>query len=954
MAAKNNGPWLIIPLIILLGFGGLNIYRKITWKEPTDGVVWEPRPGGLTAIKVIKDGPADKQGTIRKGDIVFTVNSAPVANKIDLMKSFWNAAAAGRKVTYQISRFGELSFPNLVLGQKGVDLIYFYLALIGIMTLVVGLIVFLNSAKPFAVPNIYYYMLSAFLYGFYVFSATGQLDLLDNVFYWSDKLAFLAFPPLLLHFFLIFPQRKPFVKKNPSVIALLYLPGAILLLAEILLRLPAFANLENVLVLKIYGGLQKLDLLHFALYTSVTLATIADSYFRHPSFVVRKQLKWIVIGLGLGILPFTALYIIPFLFGIVPTRVSEMTVLLQALVPLAFSYSISRYKIMDLEIILKKAGTLVFSYFVLAVVYLGISSQTRIFSEYRVNAILLGLLAIVLGGTLFTPLKKLVQSLIDKVFYRRSYHYRKTLLSISKELSRERNLENLSRSLLDLIANALDLSQIALYLPEEDDPRTFLPFSTRGEFSVPPGSFRLPEDVAAELRENQSLNLYSSPDRQSALQTLRKPGFEHFLALAVEDKLVGGLAMGRKTDATFLTSEDWELLTTISSPAALALENARLYNQASLRAQELERLKDYSENIIESLTVGVAVLDRKGLVIGWNRVLEETFGRKKSEVLGDSLLRALGPANFSALFPPDTQQEYHLLSETSLDMPGGGKRIFDIAKTPLLDNRLNPYGTILVFEDITDKIRLQQQLVTSEKLASIGLLSAGVAHEINTPLTGISSYVQMLQKKATDVHFAEVLEKIEAQTERVSRIVKNLLNFARNPSDMAFHRVNLKDSLQEIISLIEYKLKAMNIKLELELASTAPIWAQGERLQQVFINIILNALDAMPQGGALKLALSETPADAVVEITDTGQGIKEQHLAHIFDPFFTTKGVGKGTGLGLSISYAIVTEHDGRITVKSEPGRGTRFTIEIPRDLDKRKRGPVQAEIPAPAKAETT
>ena len=950
---KNRWPWVVLPLILLLGLGGLNIYRKIAWKEPTDGIIWESRPGGLTAVKVERNGPGDTYGNIKKGDILLAINGVPIANRIDLMKSLWNAAATGQKAIYQISRHGELLPPSLVLGQKGVDLIYFYLALIGIMTLVIALIVFLNSARPFALPNIYYYLLSAFLYGFYVFSQTGELDLLDSIFYWLDKIAFLAFPPLLLHFFLVFPQRKPFVKKKPSIIALLYLPASLLLLTKIMLHLPAFNNLENGLVLRIYGGLEKVDLLHFAVYTFVTLATIADSYFHHPSFLVRKQLKWIVIGLGLGILPFTLLYVIPFLAAGAPTRVSELTVLLQALVPLAFSYSISRYKIMDLEIILKKAGTLVFSYFVLVLVYLGISSQTKIFSENRVNAILLGLLAIILGGTLFTPLKRLIQSLLDKVFYRRSYQYRKTLLSISRELSRERNLDNLSRSLLELISNALDVSQIALYLPEEDDPRTFVPFSTRGEFAVAPQPIRLPEDVAVELQENRSLNLYAFPDRRAALEALRAPGFEHLLALAVENKPVGGLAMGRKTDATFLTSEDWELLTTISSPVALALENARLYNQASLRAQELERLKDYSENIIESLTVGVAVLDRKGLVIGWNRVLEEIFGRKKTEVLGDSLLRALGPANFSALFPPDTQEEYHLLSETPLDMPGGGKRIFDIAKTPLLDNRLNPYGTILVFEDITDKIRLQQQLVTSEKLASIGLLSAGVAHEINTPLTGISSYVQILQKGATDAHFSQILEKIEAQTERVSRIVKNLLNFARNPSDLAFQRVNLKDSLQEIISLIEYKLKAMNIKLELDLQPLPPIWAQGERLQQVFINIILNALDAMPQGGVLKIALSETPTDAVIEITDTGLGIKDQHLAHIFDPFFTTKGVGKGTGLGLSISYAIVTEHDGRISVKSDPGQGTRFTIEIPRDLDKRRRGTAKPENPNSPKANT-
>ncbi|MEE9389999.1 MAG: ATP-binding protein, partial [Candidatus Aminicenantaceae bacterium] len=405
----------------------------------------------------------------------------------------------------------------------------------------------------------------------------------------------------------------------------------------------------------------------------------------------------------------------------------------------------------------------------------------------------------------------------------------------------------------------------------------------------------------------------------------------------VEDKLIGCLGMGKKVDNTFLNREDWELLTTISSPVALALENAYLYNQANLRAQELERLKDYSENIIESLTVGVAVLDQGEKIIGWNRVLEETLSKKKKEALNKSLIDVLGKKNFSAIFPSDTQQDFRLLSEISLEMPSGSKKIFDITKTPLLDAQMNPYGTVIVFEDITEKISLQQQLLTSEKLASIGLLSAGVAHEINTPLTGISGYVQILQKKFTNSHHSQILEKIEAQTERVAKIIKNLLNFARNPSDSSFHSVDLKENLQEIISLIDYKLKAMNINLELNLRPVRPILAQRERLQQVFINIILNAIDVMPEGGTLKIELSEENKEVIVKIEDTGTGISNQHLPHIFDPFFTTKGIGKGTGLGLSISYAIIKEHEGHITVKSERKKGSLFAIHIPADLDKGK-----------------
>ncbi len=940
--------WLLAPLMILLVFlGGLNIYRKIIWKEPTDGVTWEQKAAGLTAIKVESGSPAYIQG-IKKGDILYSINynllnnKIVVSNKIDLAKNLWRAGNQGQRVTYEIYRAREITPFNysLYLVQKGVNLVYFYLALIGLMTLIISLIVLFNSSRPLSLPYIYFTLLSILLYSFYTFSPTGELDLFDIIFYWLDKAAFLAFPPLLLHYFLIFPQRKKFIKERPSWIYILYLPGLLLLLARAVVHLPLTNNLGNVFILGSYDTLEKLDLLHFSVYTIITLATISHSYLRHSSVLVRRQLKWVVNGLSFGIIPFTLFYALPFLTGHAPSPVAELTILLQALVPLAFSYSISRYKLMDLEVILKKAATLILSYFVLALLYLGLGAQTKIFAGSKLNTLLLWILAIILGVTLFTPLKKLFQSLFDRVFYKRSYQYRKTLLSISKELSRERNLENLARSLLDMIANALSLKTTALLLPVDADSRAFTVFCSRGESAPFPSPLNFNGEIYKDLKEKDSLSLYALPEKRGLSQKfeeLRSLGFEHLLALKVEDNLIGCLAMGKKLDATFLTSEDWELLTTISSPVALALENASLYNQASIRAQELERLKDYSENIIESLTVGVAVLDQNGRIIGWNRVLEDTFRKKKEEVIGNNLMRILGADNFAALFPSDTQQDYHLLSEISLGMPSGEKKIFDIAKTPLLDNRLNPYGTIIVFEDITDKILLQQQLVTSEKLASIGLLSAGVAHEINTPLTGISSYVQMLQKKITDAHFAQILEKIETQTDRVSRIIKNLLSFARNPADIAFHRVNLKENLQEIISLIDYKLKTMNIHLVLNLAPVKMIWAQGERLQQVFINIILNAIDAMPHGGTLEIDLAELDHEIQIRITDTGTGIKEQHLPHIFDPFFTTKGLGKGTGLGLSISYAIIKEHEGHIGVHSEVGKGTRFTISIPKDLDKRK-----------------
>jgi PAS domain S-box-containing protein len=923
-----------LPVLAVAVLGTMNVYRKAVWKEVTDGITWKETPSGLRAIRVDPASEAYLR-SIRKGDIVTAVNKEPVKTKIDLQKVIWQAAATDQSVTYTINqeRTGMQVFPTFYVKKRSPNPIYYYLVIVGLTTLVIGLVVFFNSKGQTSLPYVFFYLLALSFAVFSIFSPTGAMTPLDTVFYGLDKAGFLAFPPLLLHYFSIFPSRKRFLRKRPDVLPLLYAPAALLLLARVRFHIPLPPRWSEAAILRYQEGLERFELLHFAVFALVTLGILAHSTLRAPTILIKKQLRLIVYGLAFGILPSTVFYIVPFIAGGRPSTGGELTVLLQALIPLAFSYSISRYRLVDIEVLLKKAATLIFSFFVIAFLYFFVGSQTQFFPENRLNAVVLGVLAIVLGATLFSPLKKLFQSLFDRAIYKRSYEYRRTLLSIIRELSRERNLPRLAQSLLEAVANALSLKTLALLMADDQDRLSFKVLRAAGAGTAVPARIPFDEGIVAELRDKDALSFLSASDSEAgraAMEELSALGFYHVLPLKVEDKIIGCLAMGKKQDGSFFSREDWELLTTVSGSVALALENADLYGRETVRAMEMQRLKDYSENIIESLTVGVSVIDEEGLVIGWNRVLEDQIGIRKEAALGKKLGDVLGPATFSALFPPETQEDFRLLSEITLESPGGGKKIFDIARTPLLDNALRAYGTIIVFEDITDKVHLQQQLLTSEKLASIGLLSAGVAHEINTPLTGISSYVQMLQKKLADTHYAQILEKVEAQTDRVARIIKNLLTFARSPSDASFQRVDLKENLEEILSLIDYKLKNMNIRLALELEPVPPFYAQGERLQQVFINIILNALDAMPQGGELRIRLSPEGEAAVVRISDTGTGIKPEHLPHIFDPFFTTKGVGKGTGLGLSISYAIIKEHDGRIQVRSEIGRGSTFTITLP------------------------
>jgi len=244
-------------------------------------------------------------------------------------------------------------------------------------------------------------------------------------------------------------------------------------------------------------------------------------------------------------------------------------------------------------------------------------------------------------------------------------------------------------------------------------------------------------------------------------------------------------------------------------------------------------------------------------------------------------------------------------------------------------------GRLVIMDDITARVDLESQLSQADKLSSIGLLAAGVAHEVNTPLAVISSYTQMLAKQLQgDPQKSGLLEKITRQTFRASEIVNNLLNFSRT-SGTEFADIDINKVIKDTLALLEHQFKTAKIQVQSELASAlSPIQGNPGRLQQVFLNLFLNAKDAMPGGGTLRVAT--TNGDLVsVRVSDTGSGIAPEHIQRIYDPFFTTKtspkeGQNRGTGLGLSVTYGIIQEHAGKIRVESHPGVGTTFALDFP------------------------
>jgi hypothetical protein len=414
----------------------------------------------------------------------------------------------------------------------------------------------------------------------------------------------------------------------------------------------------------------------------------------------------------------------------------------------------------------------------------------------------------------------------------------------------------------------------------------------------------------------------------------REAGIHYFVPCVSKEGTIAVMALGRKASAEPLSSEDMALLAAVAAQAATALENGRLYRQLRVKADELNGLREFSENILESLNDGLVVVNRDDRVVRWNRRLEELYGLRHEDAVGRSLGEILDPVFFDMLRSarrdsPDGAAAYRLPIATRHDP--ARRLLVNLATTPLRDSDGAIAGTIVVIEDISARVQLEEQLQISEKMASIGLLAAGVAHEVNTPLTGISSFVQMLMQGAEpDDPTTKVLEKIERQTFRAAKIVNGLLNLAR-PAQVDSGAVDINVVINDVLSLLEHQLRNGRIQVRKELQPVAP-FVQGieYKLQQVFLNLFLNARDAMPKGGWLTIVTRSVGDKAVMEVSDTGSGIPVDQLSRIYDPFFTTKDIGKGTGLGLSITYGIVHEHGGTITCESAPGQGTRFTLMLP------------------------
>ena len=934
----------MVVVSVLLCLGAANIASRAAFLEVEDGVLWASRAEGVVAADIADATPAAAVG-IQRGDLLIAINDRPIEDPADVVEIL-HGAGRGETLRYTVLRLGSRDVIDVRVAPipGGPGILYFLLAGVGTFTLLVGGAVRLRRPRDPA--TLHFLWLSVAFFGVFTFSFSGRLDRLDWVFFWADEMSILALPPLFLHFTLVFPERP--TKLNSTTLGRVlevvnYAPALVLGLARVVSV--AGASTDAARFVQVSSALDRMQFLYLAVCFLGGLFGLSRALRQVRTVTARRQLRWIAWGTAFGAGPFAFGYALPYALGVAPSIPMQLSAVPLSLIPLAYASAIVRYRLMDVEVIVKRAlvyaavlSAVVAMYVVLLKVVQRMFDQGSAGHEW-VIAFLATLVAVLLAP----PVKDFVQTTLDRAFYRDRYDYRRALVGFARDLNSDLDLGRLSARLVSRVAETLEVDRMALMVESESGP-AYASMHAYG-FDDPPPPLpklsgigrRLAGGHLVALDDPTAVGWFAAEE----IEFWRDTGLYYFVPCISQTGATAVLVLGRKHSNEPLSSEDMALLAAVAGQMATALENARLYRQLHVKARELDRLRAFNENILESLDDGLVVVDLDDKVVRWNTALETLYGVSRSAAAGRALDDLFdGPCVEAVRAARRDSPTGAVLSRVPLHCRGakvGRTLIVNCAVVPLRTTVTEDgatEGTVVIVEDVTSRVQFEEQLQISEKMASIGLLAAGVAHEVNTPLTGISSFTQMLLEGADpDDPRTRLLEKIERQTFRAAKIVNGLLNLSRPASGAVSELgvVDLNVVIADVLGLLEHQFATHSVKLRREL-SESPVLVLGieHKLQQVFLNLFLNAKDAMPKGGWLSVRTAVDGNRVVAEVADTGSGIPNEYLARIYDPFFTTKAMNQGTGLGLSITYGIVREHDGAIDCDSQVGQGTRFVLSFP------------------------
>ena len=689
----------------------------------------------------------------------------------------------------------------------------------------------------------------------------------------------------------------------------------------------------------IYGG----GFYVFAVFYVISLGVLAQRFYRSASRhtgIQRAELQFILLGSVASILVSVLIVLLPPLF----TGSSQSTQFAPfgALVLFGIiAYGIATRRIMEVAYVFRLVTAYLLLTVYLCVLYVLVlySGRWALRLANIESSPLPQLAAALILAFALAPVNGKMQRFANKLFVRVApldvgtvaTHASHLLQSIS-------TVGNLLKDFADIVTQTVDTDRVLILLasngkfeqryPELDsssrlsmaaaDALPQLLKSARGTF-VP--------DVVRRLQPN----LHTA----EACRQLDAIGISAAVGLRSKEGLDGLLLLGPRLSGRIYGTPEQQMLQLLADQLAVALNNAWLYTQ-------VQDAKIYSDILVDNLASGVIAADNSGVVTVFNREAQRITRQDPSAVLKSPA--SILPAALATMCGTTLGQGYGLRNhEVVLRWPAGDETPIRVSSSVFYGHSGKILGAFLVLSDLTAVQQLELQVRRTDRLASLGTLAAGMAHEIKNPLVSIKTFTQLLPERYEDADFRDTFfSLVGGEVKRIDGIVNQLLRFSR-PAKPNLVSTSLHDILENSLKLMSQQLRQKNIRLVPSFeAADDSIRADGDQLSQALINFLLNAIEAMPAGGTLTVCTTgpgpggfstafgeeENTNYVTVSIHDTGEGIPTESIPRIFDPFFTTKS--QGTGLGLSVAHGIIQEHHGFIDVKSEPGRGTTFLVALP------------------------
>ncbi|MBU0502467.1 MAG: PAS domain S-box protein [Candidatus Margulisbacteria bacterium] len=864
-------------------------------------------------------------------------------------------------VTYAIVKYRLLNVENFLSG--GV----FFLAVVS--GLVLTAVFLITSAYHLLLPT--YTILANFSLGAFVFfqsprSRSHQLFFggalivslwtlavfmsvgggIASVAYFWGKLSFITaslLPFFLVSFIIVFPKElTPFSRRK---VLWLLAPTFVFCFLSSLNYIVAGVSGASGEYRLVYGQAFPYLVFYFLAYFIYGLVTVLQKLARAYGSS-KIQIRYILLGFLLGIVPTSLTNLILPLFGIAGFRLLAPTFTI--LTFMVISYAIVRHRLMSVEVVVQRSLVYVSATFVAVLLYVLVILISGVFLRGLdgLNALIVTGLAAVVVAIFYQPLLSTFQEYADRFFFKGRYNYQRTIREISHRIASVIRLEELTNLVVSSFVATMDLSEISFLLRDKQKKyfrsvALSLPRYKKIEMDVSSPivawlmstkDLLVGDEVVDEIgrqedvgREGElcAINLRQVWDEMEGL------GIFVWVPIVSKDELIGIITLGNKLSGETFSSEDLGLLGTLANQIALALDNARLYN-------EVVNMKDYNEEILQAMVNGVLTVDVRGNIVTFNQMAEKITGRKSSDLIGKSCVQVWGERGMITNIVENMLRKSvdYKNFEASIASPEKGLVPVSFSSNMLCDHHGKKIGALLSIEDISEVKELEGKVRQADKLSALATMAAGMAHEIKNPLSSIKVLSQLLSKKFDDPEYRQKIQEIfPREINRIDRIVESLLGFARATA-LNFVKTDINQVLEENLKYYDRQAGEAGLKIVREFAALPEIEVDQGQLYQVFSNLILNAIQAMPSGGELKVVTKPGKVidgilkDIKIFVSDTGPGMSNEVSCKLFDPFYTTKH--GGTGLGLTIAHSIVDGHRGYFDVESKIGSGTTFVVTLP------------------------